>query len=188
MAMNNTTLLTQSVYDNNSQSILELSRYNGRINIIEPENPDARFQMQEKNAVRNKATPYNEALTGQIENNVLSQVFFSAENIQIIQNGLRAGVYKLSDNKFVIPQQNIDTLKTVMRVMFLQYAEYHPNGITQQVERLNKIVLDYVIPSVYGESLGYLKYLQDQSTLVVPIQLPIQADRVYKQLELKPWF
>ena len=188
MATNNTTLLTQAIYDNNSQSILDLSQYNGRVNIVEPENPDARFQMQEKNAVRNKATPYNEALTGQIENNALSQVFFSAENIQIIQNGLRAGVYKLSDNKFVIPQQNMDTLKIVMRVMFMQYAEYQPDQVTKQVERLNKIVLDYVIPSVYGESLGYLKYLQDQSTLVVPIQLPMQSDRVYKQLELKPWF
>ena len=173
---------------NSDGRIINIKDYNGRVNIIEPENPDARFQMQEKNAVRNKATPYNEALTGQIENNALSQVFFSAENIQIIQNGLRAGVYKLSDNKFVIPQQNIDTLKTVMRVMFLQYAEYHPTQVTKQVERLNKIVLDYVIPSVYGESLGYLKYLQDQSTLVVPIQLPVQHDRVYKQLELKPWF
>lgn len=185
MPINNTTLLTESTYN---QGILDLSRYNGRVNIVEPENPNARFQMQEKTAVKNKATPYNEALTGQIENNALSQVFFSAENIQIIQNGLRAGVYKLSENKFVIPEQNIDTLKIVMRVMFMQYAEFDPNNITKQVERLNKMVLDYVIPSVYGESVGYLKYLQDQSTLVVPIQLPMQSDRIYKQLELKPWF
>lgn len=188
MPINNTTLLTQSSYDDNRQSILDMSRYNGRVNIIEPENPDARFQMQEKYAIRNKATPYNEALTGQIESNPLSQVYFSGENIQIVQNGLRAGVYQMSDKQFVIPQQNIDTLKIVMRVMFMQYAEYDPNNITKEVERLNKIVLDYIVPSVYGESVGYLKYLQDQSSLVVPIQLPIQPDRVYKQLELKPWF
>jgi hypothetical protein len=33
-----------------------------------------------------------------------------------------------------------------------------------------------------------LKYLQDKSTLVVPLELPQHHDREYKQLELKPWF
>jgi hypothetical protein len=75
-----------------------------------------------------------------------------------------------------------------MRSIYLQYAEHSPNKITEQVERLNKLVLDYAVPTVYGEAVGYAKYCQDQSTLVVPLELPRHHDRDYKQLELKDWF
>lgn len=174
---------------NSNLSILNLpSKYNGRVNVIEPENPDARFQMYEKIAVKNKTSEYRDALAGDWENNVLSQVFFSAGNVQIVQNGLRAGVYELSKGKYVIPPQNIDTLKTIMRYMYLQYAEHYATDVTKQVERLNQTVWDYAVPSVYGETTGYMKYLQDQSSLVVPLEWPQQPDRMYKQLELKPWF
>jgi hypothetical protein len=75
-----------------------------------------------------------------------------------------------------------------MRRVYLQYAEHHPTNLTQQVERLNKIVWDYVVPSVHGEAVGYMKYMEDQSTLVMPMERPLHVDREYKQLELKPWF
>ena len=168
--------------------ILNAERYNGRVNISEPPSPDIRFRMQEKIAIKNKTTEYREALDGTLEANVLAQVYFSADNIQIVQNGLRAGVYKMSDNKFVIAPQNIDTLKIIMRSIYLQYAEHSPHDITSQVEMLNKMVLDYAVPTVYSETMGYLKYCQDQSTLVVPMELPRHHDREYKQLELKKWF
>ena len=167
---------------NHNQKILEADRYNGRVNIVEPPSPDIVFKMQEKIALKNKQTEYREALGGTWETNVLSQVYFSKENIQIIQNGLRAGVYKASGDKYIIAPQNVDTLKIIMRSIYLQYAEHHPEKITEQVERLNQLVLDYAVPSVYNETTGYLKYCQDQSTLVVPLELPRHNDREYKQL------
>jgi len=179
--------LNPELFDNIS-SILNLDKYNGRVNIIEPPSPDIRFQMQEKIAIRNKATEFREALGGVWESNTLAQVYFSAGNIQIIQNGLRAGVYKMSDNKFVIPEQNIDNLKIIMRSIYLQYAEHNEKNITKQVETLNKLVLDYAVPNVYNEAMAYMKYCQDQSSLVVPLELPRHHDREYKQLELKKWF
>src|SRR6056300_757724 len=161
-------------------NILNAARYNGRINIAEPPSPDAVFKMQEKIAIKNKATEYRDALGGNLEDNVLAQVYFSAGNIQIIQNGLRAGVYKASQNKFVIAPQNIDTLKIIMRSIYLQHAEHREDDITGQVERLNQLVLDYSIPSVYNSAVSYMKYCQDQSTLVVPLELPRSHDRDYK--------
>ena len=110
------------------------------------------------------------------------------ENIQIIQNGLRAGVYEMSNHEIVIPPQNIDQLKIIMRSTYLQYAEHYETNIRGQIEKLNRLVLDYAVPTVYGEARGYLKYMQDQSTLVVPLEIPKHHDRQYKQLELKPWF
>ena len=173
---------------NSNSMIINMDKYNGRVNLIEPESPDAVFKMQERLAVKNKATEYREALGGVLESNVLADIYFSADNIQIIQNGLRAGVYEMSDNKFIVAPQNIDTLKIIMRSIYLQYAEHYKDNITGQVERLNKLVLDYAIPTVYNEAVGYMKYRIDQSTIAMPLQIPQNHDRQYKQLELKNWF
>jgi hypothetical protein len=166
--------------------LLEGERYNGRVNIVSmAEDPDVKFKMHEKLTVKNKASNYYESLNGNLEWNVLAQVYFSQENIQIIQNGIRAGVYKMSEGKLNIPPQNIDTLKIIMRSIYLQYAEHYPKDITGQVEYLNSLVLEYAVTSVYSEAIGYLKYVQDQSTLVVPLEKPLSHDRTYKQLEPK---
>jgi hypothetical protein len=177
-----------SSLNNTNQTILGNVEYNGRINIVEEPSMDVRFQMQERIAVKNKTTEYREALTGTWEQNPLSNLFFSEQNVQIIQNGIRAGVYKMSNNQYVIAPQNIDTLKVIMRSIYLQFAEHELDNVTKEIERLNKIVWDYAIPTVYKEAKGYLKYCEDQSTLVVPLELPQHHDRQYKQLELKPWF
>ena len=173
------------IYQTNQ--ILDKSVYNGRVNIMEEPSPETQFKMQERIAVKNKTTEYREAIAGDLESNLLSTVYFSADNIQIVQNGLRAGVYKMSGDNFIIVPQNMDTLKIIMRSIFLQYAEFDMNNITKEVSRLNKLVLDYAVPSVYNEAVGYMKYREDQSTLAVPLSLPQQSDREHKQLELKPF-
>ena len=178
-----------SSYTSNHATIIDQQRYNGRCDIISPQpDPNAFFKMQERIAIKNTATSYCSAMSGNDwEDSILSKAYFSKENVQILQNGLRAGVYSMSGNKIVIPPQNVDALKVIMRSYFLQYAEYLPN-ITKEIEKLNQLVLDYAIPSVYGEAVGYLKYTQDQSSLVMPLDMPVHVDRQYKQLELKPWF
>lgn len=163
-------------------------KYNGRVNILEPEDKNARFKMFEKISIKNKSTEYREALVNVWENNVLSQVFFSAENIQIIQNAIRKGVYDMSKQKYNVPNQNIDALKIIMRSTYLTYAEHHPQDITGQVERLNGLVLDYCVPFVFNETKFYMKYLEDQSTIAMPFDKTNKNDRVYKQLEPKFWF
>ena len=170
-------------------NILNLDKNNGRVDILKSnEDPHMMFKMQERIAVKNKATEYRDALNGTWEDNLLSRAFFSAKNIQILQNAIRAGVYEKSNNKYIVAPPNIDTLKIIMRSTYLQYAKHYPNKITQQIERLNDIVLSYAINSTYNEAVGYLKYMEDQSTLIVPLELPLNHDRQYKQLELKPWF
>ena len=179
--------LYPSVLDN-PQNILNLDKYNGRVNLLDNSDPEIMFKMQERIALKNKATTYCDATLGIWEENVISQLFFSAKNVQLLQNAIRAGVYKKSGNKFVIAPPSVDTLKIIMRSTYMQYAEHNPKDITAQIERLNGIVLDYAIPATYAEAVGYVKYCEDQSTLVVPLERPLNHDRQYKQLELKPWF
>jgi hypothetical protein len=176
-----------SQYSIESRPILNLANYNGRINVIQPPDMGIQMKMTEKIMTNNKSTDYRGAMAGVFEDTMLSNVFFSAGNIQIIQNGIRAGVYGKSNGLYVIPNQNVNNLKIIMRSTYLQYALHKPNDITPQVERLNEIVLDYCVPSVYNEAVGYEKYLYDQSTLVVPLEQPRNHDRDFKQLEMNPW-
>lgn len=182
--MNNFVLFSQSSDD---KKIIDLENYTGRVNIIQPPNKNIQFKMFEKVSIDNKSTDFRGALSGNLENSLLSNLFFSGENIQIIQNGMRAGVNEMSNGKYVIPNQNINNLKIIMRSIFLQYAENQETNITQQIENLNKLVLDYCIPKVFDEAVGYEKYCYDQSTMVNPLSRQLNYDRDYKQLELKPF-
>ena len=71
---------------------------------------------------------------------------------------------------------------------WIQYAANKANNIPSQIKELNQMVLNYCIESVYGEAQGYIKYLYDASTLVVPISHPVMANNSDKELVLKSWF
>lgn len=159
---------------------------NGRINIKTP-NTSTLFQMYDK-IPANQCVTFRNPTEGLWTQTPLSLAFFSLENIQMIQNGIRAGVFKRSNGQYVIGQQDCDSLKIVMRSVFLQHAANQPNNIPKQIEELDKIVLDYCIQQVYSEAQGYMKYVDDVSTLVVPIAHPVHSSNTDRQLELKPWF
>ena len=143
---------------------------NGRINIMGP-NKDPLFGLYSEDN-NNKSTSYKNAMVGNLENTLLSNAFFSAENIQIIQNSIKAGVYHLSNGQHVIGNQDEDTLKIIMRSIFLQFSNNNPNNITQQITDLNKLVTEYCIPNINNEADAYLKYKKDVSTLAVPHARP----------------
>jgi hypothetical protein len=159
---------------------------NGRINIKSP-NTSALFQMYDK-IPANQCVTFRNATEGLWNETSLSRAFFSRENIQIIQNGIRAGVYNRSNGQYIVGPQDCDSIKIIMRSVFLQYSANQPFNIPQQIEELNKIVLNYCIQQVYSEAQGYMKYVDDASTLVIPIAHPVQASNTDRQLEFKSWF
>jgi len=159
---------------------------NGRVDLKSP-NTSILFNMYDK-IPANQPTTFRNPTLGLWNETQLSNCFFSKENIQIIQNGIRVGVYTKSNNQYIIGSQDNDSLKIIMRSIFLQYAANKKNNITSQIEELNRMVLNYCIESVYGEAQGYIKYLYDASTLVVPISHPVMANNSDKELVLKPWF
>lgn len=161
-------------------------QHNGRVNIMSPDT-NALFAMKDKiHAVENM--DFRQAMTGNWYDTKLSDAFFSRQNIQALQNGLRAGVYKRSNSQYLISEQNPDELKIVMRSIFLQYSRNEAQGIPSQIAALNKLVLDYAIGQVYGAAEGYMKYKQDASTMYDPISHPVMSTVKDKQLVLKKWF
>ena len=159
---------------------------NGRIDIKSP-NTNNLFKMYDKMPVNQCAT-FRDPTEGLWTQTPMSQAFFSQQNILIIQNGIRAGVYKMSNQQYLIAPQDCDSLKIIMRSVFLQHSLNKPNEYQSQIVELNKIVLDYCVKQVYSEAQGYVKYIDDASTLVVPIAHPVLSSTNDKQLELKPWF
>jgi len=159
---------------------------NGRIDI---QSPDTRslFNMYDK-IPAHQCTTYRNPLEGQWDDSTLSNAYFSKENIQIIQNGIRAGVYKQSNNQYIVAPQDCDSLKIVMRSIFLQYSANLPGNVSGQIEALNQMVLNFCIQQVYSEAKGYMKYLSDASNMYVPIAHPVLAKDDDKELILKPWF
>lgn len=160
---------------------------NGRINITEP-NIETLFSLYDK-IPANQCTTYRSNTQGIWDNNALSISFFSKENMKIIQNGIRYGVYKKSNSQYIIGEQNCEILNTIMRSIFLQHSTNQEENITDQIELLNKLVLDYCIPQIYGEAQGYKKYLHDVSTLAIPMANPINSSQRDKNNVLMPkWF
>lgn len=161
-------------------------QHNGRVNIISPDT-NALFAMKDK-IQAGENMDFRQAMTGNWYDTKLSDAFFSGQNIQALQNGLRAGVYKRSNNQYLISEQSPDELKIVMRSIFLQYSRNEAQGIPSQIAALNKLVLDYAIGQVYGAAEGYMKYKQDASTMYDPIAHPVMSAVKDKQLVLKKWF
>ena len=149
---------------------------------------DVRFSMSDRIPVNTKNYSSLDVMSGNWYDTELSNAFFSGKNMQILQNGIRAGVYNKSNQQYVVGEQNLDELQIIMRGLFLQYAKNQPTGIARQISDLNKIVLDYAVNQVWSEAEGYMKYKRDASTLVVPLNLPILSYSNDKQLELKKWF
>ena len=168
-------------------TIIDYEQHNGRINIIEEPDPEIRFKMSEKIARKNRASEYCDAVSGIEETSILAKAFFSEQNIQIIQNGLRAGVYNVSKGSIIIPPQNVDNLKIIMRSTYLQYSKHYEDieKLRNEILKLNQLVLDYSVENVFKEAQGYFNYCKDQSTLVIPMERPTQIDKDFKHLEIK---
>lgn len=160
---------------------------NGRVNIMTPDISTI-FAMQDRIPISTNDVDFRGAMTGNWYDTSLSDAFFSGRNIQIIQNGIRAGVYNRSNGQYVVGEQSRDELLIVMRSVFLQYSKNQPNNVKQQIDFLNRLVLDYAIGQVYGEAQGYIKYKYDASNMYEPIARPVMSTTNDKQLLLNKWF
>ena len=146
-----------------------------------------RFSLSDKIPI-NECSSYLDALIGNWDDTTLSRAFFSSNNIQIIQNGLRYGVFTKSNDQYIVGEQNCDQLKIIMRSIFLQYSKNQEHDITGQISELNAKVITYAVTQVLGEAEGYIKYMRDINTPLNPIARPILAYTNDKTLEFKRWF
>lgn len=158
--------------------------YNGRIDLLSPL-PALEIPDYQKKKVDN-STFTNEALTGQVLQNNLSQVYFSSQNIDALQEGIRYRIWMETDKQYVIGRQSDIELKIVMRSIYYQYAKHDNRPVVAQVRELNKLVLDWVVPEVLSNLKQYIVYKRDASTLPIPMDhAQLSTMKGTKTLEIK---
>ena len=155
---------------------------NGRVDILGPIGTPLNFA--DKIPINN-CESFRDALCGTWIDNPLSLVYFSKQNIEILQNAIKKGVYDKSNQQYIIGQQNCDELKIIMRSIYLQNSNNLPYNITNQVNKLNNLVLEYCIKQIYNEAVSYMKYKRDASTMYVVPNLPTNTSNKNNTLELK---
>ena len=155
----------------NNDNVLINNIRNGRVDISGNNVPTTSnfpiFQQSNKGNVFYQ----NEALkTILTSTDKLQQIFFSEQNVKIVQNNIRKIVYKKSGH--VIQNQSYDNLYIIMRSIYLQYSKHINTNINPQIKELNQLVYNYSIPNILSNIEQYLGYKKQISTLPVPLQHP----------------
>lgn len=141
--------------------------YNGRIDITTGSN--GKEFPRTPPAGQLGSSQADEALRGIQQADKLSDLFFSRENIEALQQGIRYLVFEKSCKKHIIDRQSEDDLLVIMRSIYLQNAVNLPYMILEQVRVLNQKVLEFVVPRVLEEIKMYIDYKKRVSTLPVPM-------------------
>jgi hypothetical protein len=109
--------------------------------------------------------------------NTLGNVFFSNDNINIINKKLILAVYNLTNKKFKIANQSNESLIIVMRYIFINYAKHLPYNIKEQTDELNNLILKEIIPNIITnltQKVNYLSYINERPPL---LDLPISTNK-----------
>lgn len=106
----------------------------------------------------------------------LFEAFFAVENMDILQNRLRATIMKQTG--YTIDRQSDDHLTTIMRKVYAEQATHRaatPQHVATEVRRLDDIVLGVVVPMVATGVASYLLYLRDASRIPDPLPRGVQT-------------
>lgn len=105
----------------------------------------------------------------------LNYAFFSKENMDIVQNALRYEVWRRTNKKHIIHRQSDTELGIIMRAFYLQYGKNLPDNIIEQVQELNNLVIEYLVPKIMVQIDQYVSYLVDISTPYRIVEYPVNT-------------
>lgn len=104
---------------------------------------------------------------------IVYKLFFSKENVEIIQRGIILRVFYETKKRFKIKPQNPQSIHVVMLNIFNQYARQLPNQIREQIKELNERVLQAVVPRIITEIEQYTEYIKEIHRPFQPIDRPL---------------
>jgi hypothetical protein len=108
----------------------------------------------------------------ELNDDILSDVFYSKENFALINKQLILTVYKRSNKQYLVGPQRIDDLTLAMRWVWNEYARHLAYDITEQIRELNGIVVKVLLPDIITNVEQKIGYLKDISNPRVPLALP----------------
>ena len=101
-----------------------------------------------------------DAIKGNFDKNCLNDVFFSDDNIDALQIGMRNMVANVTEGEEIIGRQSDIELKIIMKAIYLEYGKNQNDNILEQVRDLNKKVLDFAVPRILVEIKQHKNYNQ----------------------------
>jgi hypothetical protein len=118
--------------------------------------------------------------------NDLSSVYFSARNLDLVQDAIRYKVFRETNGQYKIGRQSDSELRVIMRSMYLQYAKNLPTNCAQQVQELNGMVIDWAVPEILSNLKQYEAYKRDVSQMPTLMdRAPLMTSKGTKTLERK---
>jgi hypothetical protein len=161
---------------------------NGRVDLLSPFTGVLDIPQLQSRPERNTSAE-TDAIYGRTQSTGVSKLFFSENNINVLQDGIRYRVYVETNGKYVIGRQSDQELKIVMRSIYLQYSKNLPTDVVGQVRELNAKVLEWVVPEVLSNLKQHEVYRRDASTLPMPMERPpLLTVKGTKTLEIKSFF
>jgi hypothetical protein len=113
---------------------------------------------------------------------LMTEAFFSAENMDIIQNMLIKNVFYKSEETLRINKIKQETLIQVMNSIWTNHCRFLPYNLKEQIAELNRKVSDYLVPLLINESKFYFNYLRDSDRTSLPqLDRPIMIVKERKQ-------
>lgn len=103
----------------------------------------------------------------------LNKIFFSRDNIELLQREIQGQVRAMSGGKYNIDKQNEDDLKIIMRSYYLMFGKNDPNNVDGELRDLNGRVVGYAAAKVYSEVDFHMFYLKDIEEFAPPIANPM---------------
>jgi hypothetical protein len=155
---------------------------NGRVNALGNVADSYELQKQHIPVTEN---PHN-MVSRNYNCSAVSDMFFSTNNINIIQMGIRNRILNTTQGRYHIGRQSDDELKIIMRSIYFQYSKNLPNNIIEQVRDLNTRVIDWAVPQILTNLKQDEKYRQDISSLPEPLaRSELTTLKGTKSLEMK---
>ena len=114
--------------------------------------------------------------------NKLTDVFFSKGNIDIINKQLILAVWKQSNKKYLIRQQDDRAMLIVMRYIWINDAKHLNFKIKEQINELNCKVVSEILPNVITNIEQKMGYLRDISRPLQLMELPKNVNKLDRAL------
>ena len=135
------------------------------------------LESREEYGLNNTTNMAKDVLKGILEDNEVSRLFFSQENIQRIQKKIKIAVYERSQGKFKLEEdQDESDLIVVMRAVYFDNCKNLGEHLVRQVKFLNDKTVEYILPDLITNIKQYYGYIKEISQPITPMIRPMNTN------------
>jgi len=165
---------------NNAANNQEELKYNAKIYFKENESPPNYDLYSGSNQPQ---SCFQNSLSGIQEVNAVSSTFFSKQNVDLIQNKIIEKIFQESNGLYKIGRQSDLQLQIIMRSIYLSYGKNMDSYIQEQINELNKYVIDESVKNIIPNIKQYLGYREDirkpRQIMAHPVNPSMKGGKTY---------